>query len=71
MENRLKNMIAEKNKNRILAAGFVILIAVVIGIAFDYYYHLNDDMLMKDLTSGMYTGRPEGYNIQMLFPITC
>lgn len=26
------------------------------GSLFDYYYNLNDDMLMKDIVSGLYTG---------------
>lgn len=45
-----------------------ILIAVV-SIAFDHYYEFNDDVLMKDILSGAYTGSPTGLNIQMLSPI--
>jgi len=58
------------NKNSILALCFTLLIIFIIGVAFDYYYNLNDDMLMKDIVSGMYTGVPQGHNIQMLFPIS-
>ncbi len=36
----------------------------------DYYFDLNDDVLMKDILSGAYTGVPEGNNIQMLYPIS-
>ncbi|MBQ9334861.1 MAG: hypothetical protein IJS12_11060 [Lachnospiraceae bacterium] len=48
----------------------VILIAVI-SIAFDHYYEFNDDVLMKDILSGAYTGTPNGLNIQMLSPIGC
>ena len=37
---------------------------------FDYYYDLNDDVLMKDILAGVYTGMPEGHNIQMLWPVS-
>ena len=37
---------------------------------FDFYFDLNDDVLMKDILSGAYTGVPEARNIQMLFPIS-
>ncbi|MDD2969701.1 MAG: hypothetical protein PHT21_09080 [Lachnospiraceae bacterium] len=65
----------EQKKNRItradwIAALFTVVLIVITGILFDYYYNLNDDMLMKDLTSGLYTGTPEGHNIQMLFPVS-
>ena len=46
----------------------VILIAVI-SVAFDHYYEFNDDVLMKDILSGAYTGTPNGLNIQMLSPI--
>ena len=45
-----------------------VLIAVI-SIAFDHYYEFNDDVLMKDILSGRYTGTPNGLNIQMLSPI--
>lgn len=34
-----------------------------------FYYDLNDDVLIKDILSGAYTGRPEAHNIQMLYPL--
>jgi hypothetical protein len=45
----------------------VVLITAVIG---DFYFDLNDDVLMKDILSGAYTGLPAGHNIQMLYPIS-
>ena len=48
------------------AAGLFVLLA----LRFAYFFDLNDDVLMKDILSGVYTGTPEGRNIQMLFPIS-
>lgn len=65
--------LAEKLKqkeNHIWALGLSIFLCAVISIFFDYYYDLNDDVLMKDILAGVYTGTPEGNNIQMLFPIS-
>ena len=33
---------------------------------FDFYYDLNDDVLIKDILSGVYTGTPEGRTMQLL-----
>lgn len=57
-------------ENRILAAVVLLVVGGWIAFRFDYYYSLNDDMLMKDIVSGGYTGSPEGRNIQMLFPVS-
>ncbi len=45
----------------------ILLVAVFLG---DHYFDLNDDVLMKDILSGAYTGTPAGHNIQMLYPIS-
>ncbi|MBQ9136012.1 MAG: hypothetical protein IJX66_07985, partial [Lachnospiraceae bacterium] len=59
-----------EKENCIWALGISVLLYTVISIFFDYYYDLNDDVLMKDILAGVYTGTPEGNNIQMLFPIS-
>lgn len=59
-----------QKENHIWALGLSILLCAVIGIFFDYYYDLNDDVLIKDILAGVYTGTPEGRNIQMLFPLS-
>ena len=49
----------------------VVLVAVLfMGYVGDYFFDLNDDVLMKDMLSGAYTGAPEAHNIQMLYPIS-
>lgn len=57
-------------ENRILASALLFVLLLWIGIRFDYYYELNDDTVMKDTLSGVYTGVPEGHNIQMLYPLS-
>lgn len=53
-----------------IAALLTLALIILTGVFFDYYYNLNDDMLMKDIISGLYSGMPEGHNIQMLYPIS-
>lgn len=60
----------KKNENWIWTALLLFAIAVFTGLRYDYYYDLNDDVLMKDILSGAYTGTPEGHNIQMLWPVS-
>ena len=59
----------KQKENSILAALLVLILCAIIGIRYDYYYDLNDDVVMKDILSGVYTGSPEGRNIQMLYPL--
>lgn len=60
----------KENQDRIIAMLFAVLMCAVISVFFDYYFDLNDDVLMKDIIAGVYTGSPNGRNIQMLFPIS-
>lgn len=59
-----------QRENQILALVAVILLGISVGVFFDYYYDLNDDVLMKDILAGVYTGIPEGHNIQMHWPVS-
>ncbi|SHI03877.1 hypothetical protein SAMN02745229_01355 [Butyrivibrio fibrisolvens DSM 3071] len=56
--------------NICIAAGITAVIMLMIAALFDYYFDLNDDVLMKDLLSGSYTGTPAAHNIQMLYPVS-
>lgn len=60
----------KRKENCIAALVFSVLLAVITGLFFNYYFALNDDMLMKDIVAGIYTGTPTGYNIQMLYPLS-
>lgn len=59
----------KKYGNVILAGAFVLGLAVLLGLRFDYYYALNDDVLIKDILSGVYTGKPEMRTMQLLVPL--
>ena len=56
--------------NKCIAAGITAVIMLLIAAVFDYYFDLNDDVFMKNILSGSYTGIPEDHNIQMLYPIS-
>lgn len=62
--------ILKKNENLIIALLAVTMLGIFAGVKFDYYYDLNDDVLMKDILAGAYTGTPEGHNIQMLWLVS-
>ncbi len=59
-----------KNENRLIALTVTAILIIFVGWRFDYYYDLNDDVLMKDILAGAYTGTPESRNIQMLWMIS-
>lgn len=59
----------DKYKNCILTFAIVAINVVVMGICFDFYYDLNDDTMMKDIMSGVYSGMPDGHNMQTLYPL--
>ncbi len=60
-------MLSRKWENLIIALLTAILSVAVITLCFDYYYDLNDDVLIKDIISGQYSGEPLSRNIQMQF----
>ncbi len=43
--------------------------AFLMGVFFDFYFDLNDDTLMRDIMSGIYSGTPDGHNMQTLYPL--
>lgn len=57
----------EKEKNCIMMILTIIVNIMLLSLFFDFYYDLNDDVLMKDILSGAYTGTPEGRNMQNLY----
>ena len=60
----------KKYENLILALVALIGMMLFVGLKFDYYYQANDDIYIKNILSGAYTGTPEGHNIQMHYPIS-
>ncbi len=66
----MKNTKKQIPWNFIWAFSLTAGIVLVAGVLFDYYFDLNDDVLMKDILAGAYTGTPAGHNIQMQYPIS-
>ena len=56
--------------NFIVSVALTLSLVLLAGLFGDYYFDLNDDVTMKDILSGIYTGTPAGHNIQMLYPIS-
>lgn len=59
----------DKYENCIIAILTIAVNAVVMALCFDFYYDLNDDVMMKDVMSGVYAGTPNGHNMQTLYPL--
>jgi len=64
-----KRRSSEKLQGGLIAAGATGIFMVLLAVFFDYYYCMNDDVTMRDILCGSYTGKPEGRNIQMLYPV--
>ena len=56
--------------NFIYSLVIVLTLLLVMGFVGDYFFEENDDVLIKDIISGAYTGTPEGHNMQLLYPIS-
>ncbi len=59
----------EKVNNIVLSLLVVLGVYVIGAYCFDFFYDLNDDMAIKDILAGAYTGTPDGHTNQMLYPI--
>lgn len=55
--------------NHYLALAFTILFFSTICLLCDFYYDLNDDVMLKNILSGIYTGVPDGHAIYILYPL--
>lgn len=64
-EKRLYTKISYACSIVFCTVGFLIL-----RMVFNFYYDLNDDILIKDILSGLYTGTPDGHCVQMLYPLS-
>lgn len=60
----------EKHINLILTLLSVVILLLITALRYDFYYDLNDDVMMKDILAGCYTGVPESHNIQMLYLVS-
>lgn len=57
----------EKYENGILMVLTIVVNVAFLSAGFGYFYDLNDDMLMKDIMAGVYSGIPDGHNMQTLY----
>ena len=59
-------MIWKKQENRIIPLVCLAVLFLIAGLNFDYYLEMNDDVLIRDILSGAYTGTPELLSVQQL-----
>ena len=60
----------KKRENWLIPAFCCLVLFLGIGMAWDYYFDLNDDVLIRDILSGVYTGEPEALTAQLLWPLS-
>ena len=60
----------KKRENWLIPAFCCLLLFLGTGMAWDYYFDLNDDVLIRDILSGVYTGEPEALTAQLLWPLS-
>lgn len=56
--------------NTVFSLAMVVFLFLALALRFDFHYDLNDDVLIKDIVSGAYTGTPDAHSIQMLYPLS-
>lgn len=56
--------------NWILSVAGALVLWGALTLLFVFYYDLNDDVMIGDILSGIYTGKPDAHNNQMLYPIS-
>lgn len=58
-----------KYGNYVIIILTILVNVIIMAFCFDYYYDLNDDVMMKDVMAGVYAGTPDGHNMQTLYPL--
>ncbi len=56
-------------ENCILAFAVMAVSAFLMSFFFDFYFDMNDDTMMRDIMSGIYSGTPDGHNMQTFYPL--
>ena len=56
-------------QDRLTASLLTLLFFGFLALRFDFCYDLNDDVLIKDILSGVYSGAPDGHTMQLLYPL--
>ena len=60
----------KKRENWLIPAFCCLVLFLGTGMAWDYYFDLNDDVLIRDILSGVYTGEPEALTAQLRWPLS-
>lgn len=64
-----KNKIWKQYENHLIVLITLLISIIIWSIRFDFYYDLNDDVFMRDIMSGSYTGTPDAHSIYALYPM--
>ncbi len=60
----------KSNLKKYLYPSFLLLAIVVVGMVCQPVFYLNDDITMRSILSGAYTGTPNGHAVYMQYPLT-
>ncbi|MCD8379402.1 MAG: hypothetical protein LUC95_03545 [Lachnospiraceae bacterium] len=66
MKRLIKN---SRHMNTLLSLLIVGAGTLVLAAVFDVWFTINDDVMIRDILSGAYTGTPNAHCIQMLYPL--
>lgn len=66
---KIRDIPKEKKWNMLLALSVTLLVFMPVVLNFDFYYDLNDDVLIKDILSGVYSKTPAAHTMQILYPL--
>lgn len=67
---KISDIPADVKTNALFSGGMTLAVILPLALKFDFYYDLNDDVLIKDILSGVYSGTPESYTMQILYPLS-
>lgn len=59
-----------KRKGELITVLLVMLALVMTGVLCPMTFYLNDDVMMRSILSGAYTGTPDGHAVYMKYPLT-
>lgn len=60
----------DKTKRTLLVTGLIALMLAGAGLISPLMYDLNDDITLRSILSGAYTGTPDGHAVYMKYPLT-
>ena len=62
-----------KNKKNVITITYSIIVVIFLGLLIFRQYpciaYYNDEMTMKSIASGLFTGKPDGHLVYMLYPL--